>query len=45
MRLHTADDADTDQLHQLLSRISHDFGSRFDRTADGMLELRVEAPS
>ncbi|MGE5156120.1 MAG: hypothetical protein ACM3JP_01315, partial [Betaproteobacteria bacterium] len=43
MRLHHANDADTDELRQLLNQISRDFGSRLDRTADGMLELRTEA--
>jgi poly-gamma-glutamate synthesis protein (capsule biosynthesis protein) len=41
MRMHRAADPDTDELRQLLSQISQDFGSRFDRTADGRLELRT----
>jgi poly-gamma-glutamate capsule biosynthesis protein CapA/YwtB (metallophosphatase superfamily) len=42
MRLQHAAEHDRDELRRLLSRISHDFGSQFDRAADGMLELRMD---
>lgn len=43
MRLHHAAEEDREELRTLLNRISHGFGSQFDRAADGMLELRTES--
>jgi poly-gamma-glutamate capsule biosynthesis protein CapA/YwtB (metallophosphatase superfamily) len=42
IRLHHAADTDKDELRRLLSQVSHDFGSRFNRTAHGMVELAMD---
>jgi poly-gamma-glutamate capsule biosynthesis protein CapA/YwtB (metallophosphatase superfamily) len=44
MRLHHASNKDAEQLRAVLDRTGRDFGSRYGREPDGMLELRTERP-